>query len=334
MGTASALEYVSDEIPGITRRGRPGAFRYYKGGRRVADAATLDRIKKLVIPPAWTDVWIAPSAKAHLQATGRDKRRRKQYRYHPLFLAARDADKYRHRLEFAAALPRLRRRLAADRRRHGMGRRKVIATVVTLLDETLIRVGNEDYARKNASFGLTTLRNRHVQVKGVALTFLFKGKSGQQWNLAIRDKRVAKIVRSCQELPGQHLFEYQGRQGAVRAVSSSDVNRYLRKVTAKDITAKDFRTWGGTVKAALAFANVEEAPSKAQTRKVVARVAKHLRNTVAVCRKCYIHPALIAAFEKGDFHLRLPARSRELLSPAERATISFLRQAAGRPAHS
>jgi DNA topoisomerase I len=251
---AAGLRYVSDETSGITRLGKPGRFRYRDAqGKPVRDGRTLLRIRKLAIPPAWTGVWIAPGTNAHLQATGRDAKGRKQYRYHPDFIAIRDSAKYAHLAEFANALPALRKRLKSDLRRPGLCRERVMAAIVILLQETLIRVGNEDYVRSNTSFGLTTLRNRHVRVRGEALRFQFKGKSGKLWDLSIRDRRVAKIVASCQELPGQHLFEYRDDQGMVRAVSSSEVNAYLREISGRDITAKDFRTWAGTVKAAIGF---------------------------------------------------------------------------------
>jgi DNA topoisomerase I len=326
---AAGLRYVSDEqLTGITRRGKPGHFTYrMPGGKPVRDKATLKRIRALVIPPAWTDVWIAPFANAHLAATGRDDRGRKQYRYHPGFAAVRDTDKYAHLADFAAGLPTLRRQLKHDLRRPGLPREKVLAAIVTLLEETLIRIGNEDYARTNHSFGLTTLRNRHVTVKGAALRFLFQGKSGKQWNLSLRDRRVARVIRSCQDLPGQHLFEYRGEDGAVHAVSSSDVNAYLRDITGREVSAKDFRTWAGTVKAAMAFRGIAGDISKKAVRSVIAAVADELGNTVAVCRKCYIHPQVVAGFEAGTLSLRLPARGRGGLSAAECAVLAYLKRA-------
>jgi len=326
---AAGLRYVSDEqLTGITRRGKPDHFTYRTpGGKPVRDKATLKRIRALVIPPAWTDVWIAPFANAHLAATGRDDRGRKQYRYHPDFAAVRDADKYAHLADFAAGLPTLRRQLKRDLRRPGLPREKVLATIVTLLEETLIRIGNEDYARTNHSFGLTTLHNRHVRVKGSALRFLFQGKSGKRWNLSLRDRRVARVIRSCQDLPGQHLFEYRGEDDAVHAVSSSDVNAYLRDMTGRDVSAKDFRTWAGTVKAAMAFRGIAADASKKTVRGVIASVADELGNTVAVCRKCYIHPLVIAGFEAGTLSLRLPAHGRGGLSAAECAVLAYLKRA-------
>ena len=325
---AAGLRYVSDErLAGIKRRGSAGHFYYVTpSGQKVRDKATLKRIRALAIPPAWTEVWIAPFANAHLMATGRDAKGRKQYRYHDGFAAVRDADKYAHLVDFAAGLGQLRKRLKADLKRPGLPREKVLASVVTLLEETLIRIGNEDYARANHSFGLTTLRNRHVKVKGAELSFLFQGKSGKQWQLAVQDRRVAKVIRSCQELPGQHLFEYRDEAGTVRAVTSSDVNQYLREVSGREISAKDFRTWAGTVEAAMALRGLAEPPTKRALRQVITQVAEKLGNTVAVCRKCYVHPGVITAYEEGRLSLRLPRRSQDGLSPAERAVLVHLKR--------
>jgi DNA topoisomerase-1 len=261
-------------------------------------------------------------------ATGRDARGRKQYRYHSGFAAVRDADKYAHLAEFAASLPALRRRLKRDLARAGLPREKVLATIVSLLEQTLIRVGNEDYARTNHSFGLTTLRNRHVRIRGPELRFLFRGKSGKQWSLALRDRRVARVIRSCQELPGQHLFEYRDADGVVRAISSSDVNAYLREITGADISAKDFRTWAGTVKAAMAFRAAPDKTLKKTSRAIIAAVAEELGNTAAVCRKCYIHPSILSAAESGALSLSVPRKGRNGLSPAECAVLAFLRRKA------
>lgn len=323
----AGLSYVSDQAPGISRIGKPGRFRYRgPGGKAVTDAATLKRIHSLVIPPAWTDVWIAPHADDHLQATGRDAKGRKQYRYHPDFAGVRDAVKYAHLVEFADALPSLRRRLKRDLKQPGLPREKILAAIVTLLEQTLIRVGNEDYARTNNSFGLTTLRNRHVKVKGTEVRFLFKGKSGKQWSLSLRDPHVARIVRSCQELPGQHLFEYRSDDGTVHAVSSSDVNAYLREISGRDITAKDFRTWAGTVKAALGFRGLPLPLTKKAFRGAIAAVAEALGNTIAVCRKCYIHPAVLDGCEQGSLKLRIPARGRDGMRAEELAVLAYLRK--------
>jgi DNA topoisomerase I len=298
---AAGLTYVSDTgAAGIARKGRPSHFRYVgPAGKTIRDAATLRRIRALAIPPAWREVWIASSAKAHLQATGRDARGRKQYRYHPAFAAMRGADKYAHLISFAEQLPALRRRLKADLGKPGLPREKILAAVVVLLEETLIRIGNEDYVQANHSYGLTTLHNRHVRVRGAALRFVFTGKSGKRWDLSLQDRRVARVVGACQELPGQHLFEYRGEDGAVHPISSTDVNAYLREITGADVTAKDFRTWAGTVMAAIAFSRQPAPATRKAVRAVVGEVAARLGNTVAVCRKCYIHPAIIQAFEKG-----------------------------------
>jgi DNA topoisomerase-1 len=314
----AGLRYLPDTAPGISRHGRPGHFIYtLVSGKRVRDAATLKRIAKMAIPPAWKKVWIAPIANAHLAATGRDARGRKQYRYHPAFAASRDSDKYAHLAAFAKSLPRLRRRLRADFRRPGLPREKILAAIVTLLEETLIRVGNEDYARTNHSFGLTTLRNRHVTVRGTELRFLFRGKSGKQWSLSVRDRRVARVIRDCQDLPGQHLFEYCDGEGVVHAVTSTEVNSYLREISGRDITAKDFRTWAGTLQAARGFASWDGKPGPGAVRAVISEVAERLGNTVAVCRKCYVHPAVIASFLDGSLRL-------ESASKLEPALLRFL----------
>jgi len=325
----AGLRYVNDEsVRGITRHGRPGRF-YYRTpkGAKLADKQLLKHIRAMAIPPAWTDVWIAPFANAHLIATGRDAKGRKQYRYHAGFAAVRDAAKYESLARFAANLPALRRALEADLRRPGLPREKVLAGIVTLLEESLIRIGNEEYARANGSFGLTTLRNRHVRVRGDEIKFLFRGKSGKQWDVALRDRRVAKIVRRCQDLPGQHLFEYRNGDGRLHDVSSTDVNDYLRQISGEDITAKDFRTWAGTVAAARAFATFkgDRAAAKAVTD-IVAAVAAQLGNTVAVCRKCYIHPGVIAAFQAGELKLKQGRRRRGGLDPVERGVLALLRR--------
>jgi DNA topoisomerase-1 len=326
----AGLRYVSDDrVAGITRHGKPGRFTYRSpAGKTVRDARVLQRIRKLAIPPAWTDVWIAPFENAHMVATGKDARGRKQYRYHADFSAVRDRAKYAHLVQFAQLLPALRKRLAADLRRPGQSREKVIAVIVTLLERTLIRIGNEDYARDNGSFGLTTLRNRHVKVRGGDLRFTFRGKSGKDWSLAVTDRRVAKVVRGCQELPGQHLFEYRDEAGKVQTVSSGDVNAYLQDICGEDISAKDFRTWAGTVLAALAFDGLEDkTPTKKTVRAVVGEVAERLGNTIAVCRKCYIHPAIFEAFERG--RLKLGARGGAHgtgLSATEKSVLALLRR--------
>jgi DNA topoisomerase-1 len=323
------LRHSSDTEPGITRKRMGRYWAYFDAeGNRVTDRDEIDRLNAIGLPPAYESAWFCADPNGHLQATGIDARGRKQYRYHPEFAAIRDAAKYDHLAEFAAALPAIRRRLKTDLKRKGLPREKVVAVTVALLEETLIRVGNEDYARANSSFGLTTLRNRHVTVKGDELRFLFKGKGGKPWRLSLRDPRVAKIVRSTQELPGQHLLEYRDRDGEIRSVTSSDVNAWLREVSGHDITAKDFRTWAGTMKAASFFQACTGQAGKGTVKEMTAAVAAALGNTIAVCRKCYIHPAVIGAFEAGRFPLRLPAKGGGGLSRLERAVLTMLRRAA------
>lgn len=316
------LTYLLDTMPGITRHGPPGRYSYRSpNGKIVRDRRTLARIRKLAIPPAWTEVWISPSPNGHLAATGRDARGRKQYRYHPRFIALRDRDKFFHLTTFAKALPRIKRHIRADLRRPGLSKRKILAAVVGLLDGTLIRIGNENYARANGSYGLTTLLNRHVKVTGAELRFLFRGKSGKTWDLSIRDRRIAKVVSACQELPGEHLFEYRDGNMTVHAIGSADVNAYLRRISGEEITAKDFRTWAGTLLAARAFCRFEGPASAAAVRRIVAGVADQLGNTVAVCRKCYIHPAIVAGFLDGNLALDP--------SSFEKSMIRFLERKAG-----
>jgi DNA topoisomerase-1 len=333
---AAGLRYVTDTGPGITRHAVGDGFAYRgPDGKLLQDEETLARIRSLAIPPAYTDVWICPFPNGHIQATGRDARGRKQYRYHPRWRETRDATKYEHMAEFAAALPAIRARVAADLRRSGLPREKVLATVVRLLETTLIRVGNDDYAKENGSFGLTTLKNRHVAVKGDTLRFAFKGKSGKTWRLGIADRRVAKVVRACQDLPGQDLFAYPEEDGTLRHVSSGDVNDYLREITGKDITAKDFRTWAGTVLAALALREFEgfdtEAAAKRNIRAAIERVAARLGNTPTVCRKCYVHPDLLEGYMAGKLVLEMAERAEEELReeladlrPEEAAVLALL----------
>ncbi|HEY1629947.1 MAG TPA: hypothetical protein VGF56_01465 [Rhizomicrobium sp.] len=330
----AGLRYVSDEqVAGIARHKHGHAFRYTNAfGKPVKDRAALARIRALAIPPAWTSVWISPIANAHLLATGRDAKGRKQYRYNPDFVAQRDAAKFDHVIGFGEVLPKIRARIAEHMALPGMPREKVLATVVALLESTLIRVGNEDYARQNGSFGLTTLRNRHVHVAGSELRFIFHGKSGKTWKLHLHNARVARVIRACQELPGQHLFQYRDEDGATRKIASGDVNAYLRDISGRDVTAKDFRTWAGTVEAACAFhalARGEDQPLKKNLREVVERVAAKLGNTPTVCRKCYIHPAIPEAYEAGALALRIrktPHKPHDL-DPAERAVLAFLKAA-------
>jgi DNA topoisomerase-1 len=329
------LVFASDDEPGIRRRRRGKGFMYVApDGATVRDPATLQRIRKLAIPPAWTDVWISPSAETHLQATGRDAKGRKQYRYHPAFSLSREAAKFEHLLEFAEVLPVIRERTATDLRRHGLPREKVLAAVVRLLETTLIRVGNETYARENRSFGLTTLRARHVAVEGAAVRFEFKGKSGKNWKLKVSDRRLARIVRTCQELPGQKLFQYLDEDGTLQGVDSSDVNAYLREIAGRAITAKDFRTWAGTVLAALALHEIGPADTKKASRtalrRAIERVAARLGNTPSICRKSYVHPEVVAAFQAGELELIVEGMEEadefHGLEPEEVAVIGFLRR--------
>jgi len=324
---AAGLVYVSDEDRGIRRERKGDTFAYFKAnGDKLTDEATLERIRKLAIPPAYTDVWICPRANGHLQATGRDARGRKQYRYHPEFRALRESTKYEHMLEFARALPALRAALAKHMALRGLPREKVLATVVHLLETTLIRVGNDDYARDNKSYGLTTLRNPHVKVEGAQLRFQFKGKSGKTWRLQVQDRRIARIIRACQELPGQRLFQYRDGE-ELREVTSADVNAYLREITGRDVTAKDFRTWGGTVMAALALREFEAAGTQATQKKnlkaAIESVASRLGNTPTICRKCYIHPEVLNAYVEGTLVLAVKEQQGEL-RPEEAAVLALL----------
>jgi DNA topoisomerase I len=335
---AAGLTYASAAGPGFTRR-RAGKGFCYRGldGKTITDPTTLKRIRALAIPPAWTSVWICPDPDGHLQAAGYDARGRRQYRYHPMFRELREGVKFEHMIAFAESLSRLREIVDADMSAPGLGRKKVIATVVRLLETTMIRVGNEEYARENKSYGLTTLLERHVKIDKNELRFQFKGKSGKEWQLNIRDRRIAKIIRSCQELPGQQLFQYLDEKGERQTVTSADVNAYLRDASGVDITAKDFRTWAGTVLAAAALCGVEEAGSvtaaKRNLKKVSEHVASRLGNTPAICRKCYIHPEITTAYLDGCFGLPLPNGHREIicatsekLRPEELAVLAFLKE--------
>jgi DNA topoisomerase I len=331
---SAGLRYVTDDEKGLRRERAGDSFRYFKpNGEPLSDEGTLERIRKLAIPPAWTDVWICSRANGHLQATGRDARSRKQYRYHPQFREARESTKYEHMLDFARALPAIRAKLAEHMALRGLPREKVLATVVHLLETTLIRVGNDDYAKENKSYGLTTLRNPHVSVEGSELRFNFKGKSGKSWRLQVKDRRVAKIVRACQDLPGQKLFEYVDENGEPKEVTSSDVNAYLKEITGREVTAKDFRTWAGTVLAALALREFERADSQAATKKnlraAIEQVAKRLGNTPTICRKCYVHPEVLAAYIEGGLALKIREaapgpKNATALKPEEKAVLAML----------
>ncbi|WP_395748938.1 DNA topoisomerase IB [Prosthecobacter sp.] len=330
----AGLRYVLDDQPGITRSRRGKGFVYHMPkGAPLRNAQTQRRIRSLVIPPAWTDVWICPLPNGHIQATGRDARRRKQYRYHPRWQAVRDVSKYERMLAFGAVLPRIRRRVSVDLRSRGFTRQKIMATIVRLLETTLIRVGNDEYAQKNGSYGLTTLQNNHARVKGSQITFSFKGKSGMRHQIGLRDPRLAKLVRRCQELPGQHLFGYLDDAGKVHEVTSDNVNAYLREIAGAEFSAKDFRTWAGTILTAIALRELANFNSPTEARRnitqAVKAVAKILGNTAAVCRRCYIHPAILSHYTSGR---TIPARQEQRLlhpstklSPDEMAVMALLR---------
>ena len=333
----AGLRYVSDTRPGIRRRMGPLGFQYSSAsGRVIRTKAEITRINKLAIPPAWKDVWICPDPRGHIQATGRDAKGRKQYRYHPEWRATRDGTKYERMLAFAAALPRIRRRTNADLSRPGLTRERVLATVVQLLEKSLIRVGNDEYAKKNRSFGLTTMRNTHAQVRGSTVKFEFKGKSGKRHSVDVEDRRLARIVRACQDLPGQELFEYVDDEGNRHDIGSADVNAYLKEITGEDFTAKDFRTWAGTVLACTALRESEAFDSQSRAKKNVVRaieaVSGILGNTTAVCRKSYIHPAIIDSYMDGSMletlsrHVGNAARRTAGLRPDETAALALLQR--------
>ena len=332
----AGLVYVSDEEPGIRRRGAGRGFSYRgPDGERITDKDTLARVRSLAVPPAYTDVWICADPGGHIQATGRDAKGRKQYRYHPRFREVREGAKFEHMLAFAEALPAIRARVDADMRRRGLPREKVLGCVVHLLESTLIRVGNDDYAKQNKSFGLSTLRWRHVDVEGAELRFRFKGKSGKSWNLSLRDRRIARIVRSCQDLPGQKLFQYVDGEGERRDVTSTEVNAYLQEISGREVTAKDFRTWAGTVLAAMALREFEavdsEAGRKGNIRAAIESVSARLGNTPTICRKCYVHPEILDSYLEDALSLELREEIEEEmqggladLRPEEAAVLALL----------
>ena len=330
----AGLRYVNDQtMPGIRRIGRKTRVRYLlPNGRTLGDPVELQRIKSLSIPPAWTDVWICPLAQGHVQATGRDARGRKQYRYHPRWREVRDEVKYGKLIAFAEALPAIRRRTDADLKRAGLPREKVLAAVVRLLEKTLIRVGNEEYARDNGSVGLTTMKDGHARISGGRVRFSFKGKSGIAHAIDLEDRRLAKIVKACRDLPGYELFQYVDDAGRRQTIDSADVNGYLRQISRQDFTAKDFRTWAGTVLAAQALAAATHFSSNAEAKrnvvKAVESVAKRLGNTRSVCRKCYIHPAILDSYLDGATIRTIEANARAVdraaLGPEERAVIGMI----------
>jgi DNA topoisomerase-1 len=332
----AGLNYVTDQSPGLIRRRAGRRFVYLDTrGRRIKDPETLMRIRSLAIPPAWRDVWICPEARGHLQATGRDARGRKQHRYHPRWRETRDSAKFSRTIAFGRALPRIRRKVARDLRRPGLGREKVLAAMVRLLETTLIRIGNEEYLKQNHSVGLSTMRNRHVSIRGGVLHFNFRGKSGKQHEIDLKDPRLARIVRRIQELPGQELFQYLDQDGTTQKISSTDVNAYLREIAGAEFSAKDFRTWSGTVLAAFTLREFGQFKNQKQARRnlvsAIEDVARRLGNTPTICRKCYIHPAVMDGYLDGKTIGVLKARAAaDLYAPSsslsadEKAVLAFL----------
>jgi len=330
----AGLRYVSDDRPGYTRKAKGDDFEYFDtDGKPITDDQRLLRIKRLAIPPAWTETWICPSANGHIQATGRDARHRKQYLYHERWREVRDENKYDRMIAFGRALPKIRRRVAKDLKLPGLPQNKVLAAVVQLLERTSIRIGNEEYARENKSFGLTTMKDRHVEVKGSKLRFRFRGKSGKEHEVDITDRRVAAIVSKLQDLAGQDLFQYVDEDGEVRDITSQDVNRYLREITDDDFSAKDFRTLAGTVLTAMALSAQEKFDSKTQAKAniktAIGAVSKILGNTPAICRKCYVHPAILESYLSrqsidGLKQMTEEAKENVDLRESEKAVLKFL----------
>ena len=330
----AGLRYVRDTMPGIRRISWGHQFRFVDPQNKpVRDPATLARIRSLAIPPAWTDVWICPMKNGHLQATGRDARGRKQHRYHKNWREQRDETKYSRMIEFARVLPKIRRRVAHDLRLPGLPREKVLAVIVKLLEISHIRIGNDEYAHANNSFGLTTLQNRHATVSGNRLHFQFRGKSGKVHSVDVLHRRVARVVRRCQSIPGQELFEFMDENGQPRGISSGDVNDYIRKIGGADFTAKDFRTWAGTILAACALREIGEFKTARQAKsnvvRAIASVAERLGNTPAVCKKSYIHPAVLDAYLSRALFESTPVletKSRHALRPDEASVAALLRR--------
>ncbi len=339
---AVGLRYVNDDQPGIRRVKVGAGFRYEDASGKPVRASALRRIRSLVIPPAWTDVWICAHADGHLQATGRDDKRRKQFRYHSLWREVRDATKYDRMIEFGQVLPRIRKRIARDAAKPGLSREKVLATIVRLMDLTFIRVGNDEYAKQNRSYGLTTMKDQHVKIRGERVQFSFRGKSGKYHAIEVEDRRLARIVKHCQDIPGQDLFQWIGPDGKRHDVTSGDVNEYLREISGSDFTAKDFRTWAGTVLAAEALTATNKFETQKQAKKnikeAIDRVAEQLGNTPAVCRKCYIHPFVLdgymqkklpcngnitASVENGA--IKASKRPTTSLGDDEKSVLEFLR---------
>lgn len=339
---AAGLRYVDDHLPGITRQTGKNGFRYLDAkGEVIEDEKELARIKSLAIPPAWTDVWICRWANGHIQATGRDARGRKQYRYHPQWRSVRDEVKYGRMRNFGMALPKIRDRISAALALPGLPREKVLAAIIYLLQSTMMRVGNKEYARSNDSFGMTTLRKKHVRVDGSQIRFEFRGKSGVQHSIRLHDRRLARIIRRTRDLPGQELFQYVDEEGVRHTLGSADVNDYLREITGEDYTAKDFRTWSGTMLAALTLAGCEPAESAVQARKNIAQtidaVARKLGNTSAICRKCYVHPGVLSAYMDGSLHAIVQAANAQAndgdtLQADEAVVLALLERVAAAPA--
>jgi len=329
---AARLRYVSDEMPGIRREKHGEHFAYFgPDGSKIDDEKELARIKALAVPPAYSDVWICPIANGHIQATARDARGRKQYRYHKRWRETRDENKYERMIAFAQNLPKIRKRIESDLALPELPREKVLATIVQLLENTAIRVGNDEYAKENKSYGLTTLRNKHAKVEGSKVRFSFRGKSGVRHALDLRDRRLAKIVRQCQDLPGQQLFEYLDDDGTNHAIDSADVNDYIREISSEEFSAKDFRTWVGTVTCAMLLASDAaddtQADRKQRVVSVIKDVAKRLGNTPAICRKCYVHPAIVDAYlEQGALAPVRAPRSREGLADEEVFVLALLQE--------
>ncbi len=342
---AAGLRYVTDKKPGITRRREGDDFAYIGvDGQPIADEKTLERIKGIGIPPAWEEVWISPLARGHIQATGRDAKGRKQYRYHAKWRAIRDETKYSHMVLFGETLPMIRKFIGQDLSRHGLPRERVLATVVTLLDETHIRIGNEEYARENESYGLTTMQHEHVDVEGATIHFEFRGKSGKNHVVDVKDRRVAKIIKRCEELPGHELFQYLDHDGERHTIESNDVNAYLHAITGQHFTAKDFRTWAGTVVAAHTLKSLGPFESETQGKKnvveAVKRAAAELGNTPAICRKSYVHPGIVDAYLKGTLlaspelqEEREAAESRDGLRSEEAEVLALVRGLMGQGEH-